>query len=599
MSDELQIFIDADGEELIGGGDILDELWSATRQGVRAGSYMFGLDVLGATPMLNAEAKAPGSTNASPVAIANRLKSKGQLAVEAGQRAIASSRRYRAGKKLGQKAVEAGQRALNAGKKVKAAGDSAAKAAALRAAATQPTPKASTKAVSRAAPTSRVAQTAAVRATPRTAVVAPRVTVPTAARVTAPTGARMALPIAPTAVAPQRVATRLRGEAIGAESASPEALEAAAAAWADMATTVEKMNVAGEAAAQVADQADKLGVDATPVWDALMEAFSEEPYKQGFVVQWSNYAYGPEIAEGAAEARTAAAQWTAKVNPLVEQLKQQLAQAQGGDPAQQPATPSTDPYAAPGGFNPGTAGGGPFPDDGTDSGEGGGTSSETLQRFRESGGAWDPFEDAEFYVEEDGGEEMFDESTVDESMLDEEGALADEEESYDPEAAEMLLDEEDPFSAYAAQDSGVPGEFSAKRDARAAAIADTFETDEDAQAFVERRSLLEDGVLPVEDRLAGLDFQAQYIFLPHTAITDWQKEKDAQLAAGNEAALQAQISEAEQAAAAARAKQPGAKLNPVVAMRLAAARRQLKQARERLAQANAAADADATRTDDE
>jgi hypothetical protein len=520
MSDDLQVFIEADREELIG-SDLLGELRRAARQGVRAGTYMFGLDVLGAAPILHAEMTSPGSTNASPVAIANRLKSNGQLAVEAGQRAIASSRRYRAGKKLGQKAIEAGKRALEAGKKVKAVGDAAAKAAALRTAGANVTSQMAQAATAAARPAARTSLSVKPRAA---ATVAPR----TAA--TAPT---------------KRIATRVRGVVVGADEAKPEALEAAAAAWADMAKTVERLNIAGEAAAQVADQADKLGVDATPVRDALMEAFSEEPYRQGFVVQWANYAYGPEIAEGAAEARVASEQWIAKLNPLVEKLKRQLTQTPAAPTDQKGggALPST-----PGRFDPGTpGGGGAFPsDDSGDGGEGGGTSSETLRRFRESGGTWDPFEDAEFYVEEDGEE-------------------------------------------YAPNDPGVPGGFSAKRDARAAAIANTFETDEDAQAFVQRRSLLEDdSEFAVEDTLAGLDFKAQYIFMPHTAIVDWQKEKDAQLAAGNEAAQQSQVEAAQLAAALAAAKQSGTKLSPAVAMRLAAARRHLAEARARLAQANAA-----------
>jgi len=569
MSDELQIFIDAEtegseGEELIGGDAFLDELWHATRRAPRAypGSYMFGLDVLGAAPMLTAEAKAPGSTNANPVAVANRLKSKGQLAVEAGQRAIASSRRYRAGRKLGQQAVAAGQKALGAGKKAMEVAATAAKAAAKVVAAS---PKASAKAFAREGAAARVAQIAAVRAP----VVAPR-TIPVAARAPMTMAPRTVATAATPTV--QRTATRLRGEAIGADSATPEALEAAAAAWADMASTVEKLNTTGEAAAQVADQAEKRGVDATSVWNALAEAFSEEPYKQGFVVQWSNYAYGPEIADGAAEARTTAAQWTAKLNPLVEQLKQQLAQGAAG--AAGGATGSADGGGgsgggkAPGGFDPGTPGAFPL-----DESDGGRTSSETLQRFRESGGAWDPFEDdGEVYAEEE---------------YDPEAAFADDEQEYDPEAAEALLDEEDAFSAGAGMDTGHPV-FSDRRRAVAAAIAGSFDADEDAQAFVARRELLEDGVLDVEDSIAGLDFQTQYIFMPHTAIVDWQKEKDAQLAAGNEAAQQAQVDVAQQAAAAARAKQPGAKLSPAVAMRLAAARQHLAQARARMAQANAA-----------
>lgn len=574
MSDDLQIFVlpdDGQSDEELIGDEFLDELWHATARAPRpypgapfAGTYMFGADVLGALGTLSAEMRAPGSTGTNPAVLADRMKSIGQRAVDAGKRAIASSRRYAAGRKIGQKAIDAGQKAISAGQKAKAAVQKTAKDALKAAASSAPSaPKAS------AAPSGSAKRNLAAAAAPVARAAAP------VQRVAPAASAKRAAPVAPAARAVAGKRTLVRGDVLGADSATPQALEAAAAAWTVLADAVDRMNTAGDAAVQVAQKADQAGLDAQPVWDALAEAFADErsakgfAQKQGFVVAWTSYGFSPEIGEGAAEAKSTADQWVSNMEGLLQPLRDQLTTAAPADPA---AAPS-----APGPFDPGSAGGGGSGGGGSEGGsfdpyEEGSDESEALQAFRQSG--IDPFDEEASYAAEAANDEM----------------PMEEDPEYDPEAAEAMLEEDDAYAATSGEDSGDPS-FSPRRLERSARIADSFETDEDAQAFVARRSLLEDDqpVEEVEDTVEGLDFDARYIFLPHTAITDWQQEQRDQQAARNITAEQAQTADAKAAAAVAALRAtPTGKLSPAVAMRLAAARRRLAEQKARLDASNAA-----------
>jgi len=385
----------------------------------------------------------------------------------------------------------------------------------------------------------------------------------TVAKVSAPTAAVMM---------PKR--TLMRGDVVGADSATPEALEAAAGAWAVLANAVDRMNAAGDAAVQLAQKADQAGLDTKPVWDALAEAFADErsakgfATNQGFAVAWTTYGFGPEIVDGAAEAKAMADQWISKMEGLLQPLRDQLTSAA---PTQNPSAPGSFNPGSPGGGGGGSGdgGGGESSDAGFDDEGGEGGESSALQAFRQSG--VDPFDQEETHAAE---------AAYDQMPMDEEA-------EYDPESAEALLEEDDAYAATSGEDSGDPS-FSPRRMERSARIADSFETDEDAQAFVARRGLLEDDqpVEEVEDTVEGLDFDPKYIFMPHTAITDWQQEQRDQLAARNVATEQSQTAEA--AAAAAKLPVAKAKLSPAVAMRLAAARRRLAEQKARLDAANAA-----------
>ncbi len=635
-NDEGDLLVVVADRDLILGDEFLDELWHATARAPQRypGSlYAFGLDVLGAAPVLETAAtRKPG--------YADKLKTKGERAIAAGQRVIASSRRYKIGKKIGQKALAIGNKAVAAGKKEAAAAkkpDAAAKAkaaaaakatstapkapgAAARAAAarvataavTAPTTAAKIRQALANAPAAKVAPMAKVAPT-KVPVAAPMKVAPVAAPMkVAPTLAPKVMPkVMPTATttkvgptAARLSTTRFRGITFGAEmeeagatSAVDAALEAAAGSWAELATLVDQMNALAEEATAAAQAAEAAGVDVTDIWSGLSEAFADEGYSLGFVTRWANYAYGPEIGEAVAEAQPQGEQWMTNMRALIDAAR--TATTEAGAATEQAPTdpyatdPAADPYADPyaqstgaGSFNPGSTGG----YSGSEGGGGGESddgSSEAIQRFRESGGAWDPF-----YEDEGGGaapaeadfgpagseteyafySEEGQPSEDAQFYYDEEGNLVDA--NGNPVDAEGLFPEEEPE---AVDEEGNPVGSIAARRMRTGATGDSFATDSDTQAFARKHALMDS--LPVEDTLAGLDFNASYIFMPHTAAVAWQKEKDAELAAQNMATQKKQVEAAARAAAAAMQAAPTGKLDPVTAMRFLAARRRLAEAK--------------------
>jgi hypothetical protein len=264
---------------------------------------------------------------------------------------------------------------------------------------------------------------------------------------------------------------------------------------------------------------------------------------------------------------------TPTVNVLRSDATAWQSQAQAalsGGPATTPPTPPVDPSTglpvgepAPSGgtgplpFDPGTAGGGgggggadPFEDSG-DSG------SEATARFRESGGAWDPFEEGEGGDYEPGALDEARAALEEESYHDrpvaEEGSF---EEREDAETSEepypyMEYDEEElPEESFISDESEVVSQF---RESGGAAD-------------------------PLEDQFSGLDFEWTDLFMPHRAIQRWydEQQKVAVLPPKEGGVARGQASDAAQERRAAAQAQ-------LIAARLERARR----AKERLAEIEA------------